>query len=179
MTVRLSLSKVIVRLCSAPRTAAADSSSSTSRATSTSRSRSERKKQIRSGKVRRHGVNCLEHLPDVVEEPEIEVIERAVSRRAAGRVRDASSRIPLKAVGQQEGAELGQAPAAGGTYAPHLHAEFGGYRRVIRPRHEGDDAQQFLAPRGQLADGAHSVRRWSSITTCSSDPGPSSGKLGE
>ena len=72
------------------------------------------------------GSAACEQLADIAEQPEVGVVERLVGRRqaaASGGVIASTSRF----AGQQ-GAELGQAAAAGGTDAPDGHAERGGHR---------------------------------------------------
>ena len=149
--VRLSLSKVTVRLCSAPRAASGRGSSSlTRRATSVSRPRSASENRIRSGRSAGIGSTRLEDRADTVQDREVDVVQRLVGRG----MRLASGglmRSPVELIGQQ-GAHLRQAPAAGGADAPDRHAERGRHRRVVRTRHERDDPQQLLAPLGELAD---------------------------
>src|SRR5690349_11875370 len=149
MMVRDSLSKVIVRLCSLPRAATSSSCSAVSLATSISRSRKARKKRIRSGSSAGIGSASV-YMPRIsASSPKSESSSgsSAGGRSASGSVTPGTSHL----LGQQ-GAQLGQAAAAGGADAPDRHAQGGGHRGVVRPRREGDDPEQFLAPRGEPVD---------------------------
>ena len=148
--VRLSLSKVIVRLCSAPRTARAGWSSSASRATSISRSRSARKKRIRSGRSAGMG-SAASNMSRISSSSRKST---SSSGSSAGRGRSGGGGVVTSSpeVAVEQGTQLGQAPAACGTDAADGHAEVGRHGRVVRARREGDDPQQFLASRGEHAD---------------------------
>src|SRR5581483_1956387 len=151
MMVRVSLSKVIVRLCSVPRAATASSScSAVSRATSISRSRKARKKRIRSGSSAGIGSAAanMSRISPSSPKSESSSGSSADGRSASGSVTPGTPGL----VGQQR-AQLGQAAAAGGADAPDRHAQRGGHRGVVGTRREGDDPQQFLAARGEPADG--------------------------